>query len=886
MLVAGLPAYPALPAAAALTAPLAQPSPLLTALYAAQKQQVPMEIESERTERSTSWALPNGLVRTELSSGPERVKRNGAWVPIDTTLEQHGSVFKPRVAKADIEISAGGEAAVAKLKHSPYRSFGVRWAEKLPVPIVQGNTATYRNVVHGGDLVVTALPTGITHDVVLRERPSSPLRIPMPLDLIGIKFAKDKHGRLRLNDNFNSLLASAPAPQMWDAAADTSPDAGRRMQVDTEVIQEQGKQVLVLKPNAAFLNDPATQYPVTIDPWTTLAIKTDTFVSSDYTTGQSASTWLHAGKFGSGAKTARSYLKFETAPILGSRIVNADLRMWNYKSNTCGTSVGSGIQVRRVTSFWKSADLTLTSQPPTTSEDAVTLKAAAGDPDCASGELFYSIEGITQDWADGKPGYGVQLRAASETDASNWRMYYSSENSDTAHRPKLVVDHEPRATDVSLSGGTVNLRWGGQSGATAYLLYDDNESVEVWRGEATSVNLPIQAPAYRSLIAKAVTATGIKDIAKFLITVPAADSDQAPVLVATNTTNSIIDWQQPDGGDPAAEEEYRFTDPTQTETILPEPIAYAATKLGESGSYQMESGPIIPDGQDPGSFPVDVEPTVDPPADESGDGNGESDPYTPPVPEEVSTEPANLAYGVEITPEAAPEPETQPAMEQRSGTTTSGATATSSAARAAKRIVRSWTTYENYIPWGWIDGPEIIGQWVTCQTGADWWYTGDGRGAGFNTGKYRTRAAVKYDWSNRRNTTYKHIRSTNRYKRLSNGSMQFNARKTASGSKFHVRSLSNTGRYGRVVIEHSVNDPFCSSLADVTYANQQDMYQNGKHWLYGSHDKMPTHEMYRQDIYSDGTSSVRKIFTHKLKKPTCLVSAVPGCGTWRYQYVR
>ncbi|MEV4167338.1 hypothetical protein [Nonomuraea dietziae] len=113
-----------------------------------------------------------------------------------------------------------------------------------------------------------------------------------------------------------------------------------------------------------------------------------------------------------------------------------------------------------------------------------------------------------------------------------------------------------------------------------------------------------------------------------------------------------------------------------------------------------------------------------------------------------------------------------------------------------------------------------------------------------------------------------------------------NARKTATGSRFHVRSLSNNGRYGRVVIEHSVNDPFCTSLADVSYANQQDMYQNGKHWLYGSHDKMPTHEMYRQDIYSDGTSSVRKILTHKLKSPQCLVAAVPGCGTWRYQYVR
>ncbi|WP_405149762.1 hypothetical protein OG589_15610 [Sphaerisporangium sp. NBC_01403] len=49
---------------------------------------------------------------------------------------------------------------------------------------------------------------------------------------------------------------------------------------------------------------------------------------------------------------------------------------------------------------------------------------------------------------------------------------------------------------------------------------------------------------------------------------------------------------------------------------------------------------------------------------------------------------------------------------------------------------------------------------------------------------------------------------------------------------------------------------------------------------------MPTHEMYRQDIYSDGSRSVRNIFTHKAKNPYCLVSLYPGCGTWRYQYVK
>ncbi|MEU6744565.1 DNRLRE domain-containing protein [Streptosporangium sandarakinum] len=861
---AAVPALPGSPAYA--QPPEAAPSPLASALKSAKEHNAPVEIEAERTERSTSWALPNGLVRTELSSGPERVKRNGAWVAIDTTLEQRDGVLKPRAAKADIEISATGDGAVAKLTHGGRRSFGVRWAKRLPVPLVQGNTATYRDVVPGGDLVVTALPTGITHDVILRERPTAPLEIPMPLELSKLKFGKDKQSRLRLNDEFGNLIAAAPEPQMWDAAADASPDAGKRASVTTEVTQEHGRPTLVLKPDAAFLNDPATQYPVTIDPWTTLALKTDTFVSSDYTTGQSASTWLHAGKFGSGAKTARSYLKFDTASILGSNIVNADLRLWNYKSNTCGTAVGSGIQVRRITSYWKSADLTLANQPPTTTEDAVTLKTAAGAPDCASAELYYSIEGIVQDWADGQPGYGIQLRAANEGDATNWRMYYSSENTDTAHRPKLVVDHQPRATDATVANGVMNLRWAGVSGASEYVLYDDNEEVEIWRGTTASVDLPIAAPAYKSLIARAVTAAGTQDVAKFLITAPEADAGQAPLTVATSMTKSIIDWTDAAASDPSVEPEYRLTDATQAQTVLPEPIAAVDTSLGQEAAYQVEANPVVSDDEGEANPVVDVEPSPEPTPDETGEGNGESEPYIPRAADEPSTEPESLLLGVEISTAAAPQ--------------------TLARAAASKRITQSWVTYEAYIPKAMIDAPELGGRYITCEGGADWWYKGDNRSFGFNTNKFRTRAAIKYDWDNKKNYTYRAWHATHRYKKNSNGTFSYNSQRLASASSFHIRSLKNTGKSARVVIEHDVGNPYCNPLADISYASQQDVYSNGKHWLYGTHDKMPNHEVYRNDYYSDGTHKLSRIFTHVMKKADCLVPAAPGCGKWKYQYVK
>ncbi|WP_405150244.1 hypothetical protein OG589_17120 [Sphaerisporangium sp. NBC_01403] len=150
--------------------------------------------------------------------------------------------------------------------------------------------ATYRDVVPDGDLVATALPTGMTHDVVLRKRPSGPLEVRMPLALAGLRFAKDTSGRLRLTDTSGRLVAGAPEPQMWDAAAD-SPDAGRRAAVATSIENGKAGPVLVLRPDSGFLADLSVQYPVTIDPWTTLALQTDTFVSTDYTSAPPLCPW-------------------------------------------------------------------------------------------------------------------------------------------------------------------------------------------------------------------------------------------------------------------------------------------------------------------------------------------------------------------------------------------------------------------------------------------------------------------------------------------------------------------------------------------------------------------------------------------------------------------
>ncbi|MEV6987561.1 DNRLRE domain-containing protein [Sphaerisporangium sp. NPDC051017] len=408
----------------------------------------PVEVTSARREDSTLYTLPNGTYRVEMHSGPIRVEKNGHLIPIDVSLVQEGGRLKPKAAKSAVEFSLGGQAPLVSFSTGA-GTHAVSWPSNLTKPDVAGNTATYRDAVPGGDLVLTATPTGFTQDLVLRERPQKPINLRIPVSLPkGQHYKRALNGNLTLSAANGETLASAPPLQMHDSAAERSPDSGHTATVPAEVEKSGEGSTFVLRPDQKFLAAPDVQYPVVISMshWVGAGLKVDTFVSSDYPNSQTGATWLHAGKFGNGSKTARTYIRFNAGlPLRGVTVLNADLRLWNYKSNACGTSVESGIQVRRITSDWSPSTLTLSNQPSTTTTGALIEKAAAGEPDCAENEIYYSIESIVQDWANGAADYGVQLRAANESDSTNWRMYRSSESAGTG--PVLYVDFQTDAPE-------------------------------------------------------------------------------------------------------------------------------------------------------------------------------------------------------------------------------------------------------------------------------------------------------------------------------------------------------------------------------------------------------------------------------------------------------
>ncbi|MGN9785418.1 DNRLRE domain-containing protein [Nonomuraea sp. ZG12] len=417
-------------------------------------QGVKVEVPEETTETSITYADPGGKsFTTEVRSGPVRTKRNGTWIPIDTTLSEQGGILKPKamVVGATLEISSGGMDPFVTMT-ADGRSYALSWPTPLPKPTVKGSVATYTDAAGvGADLVVTVLPTGFRHDVVLRQRPSKPLELRIGVQTGGLTLSEGKGGRLLLTAGKGKKpVASAPQPVMWDASA-----KGRRLpkarhaKIATDVVTKDGRTELVLKPDHAFLTDPATTYPVRVDPTTTLPFNDDIELYSEMDAGQTADPtlpYMLAGRLGSGL--FRVHLRFDTTALAGTTVTDAKLSLLNIDAPTCGPQVGAGIQVRRLTSAWDENNLHWANKPTSTTEDAQINRAA-----CEPTPMQWPVTAIAQDWAGGAANHGLVLQHPNEANTSdNYRLFPSSEETDFNSPPTLTITTSGPASTPTLSG--------------------------------------------------------------------------------------------------------------------------------------------------------------------------------------------------------------------------------------------------------------------------------------------------------------------------------------------------------------------------------------------------------------------------------------------------
>ncbi|MFE9690553.1 RHS repeat-associated core domain-containing protein [Micromonospora sp. NPDC005806] len=452
-----------LPARRAEAAPLKEPDKMLerpdemAALITARMTGQRVKITNMTTDSAEYIAHPNGQVEATVHAGPVRMRRDNRWVPIDLTLQPAADGSVSALAHPlDLWISgarstAGELAAVGK--GDGRLSLG--WPGALPAPTLNHNRATYQDVVPGIDLVVEATRTGFSEYLTVKDRAAVD-RIPslaLPVSGKGLSsFTQDPSGGLTLTNAKGKPIAAVPAPEMWDGQrAPGSEEPTRRAVIATRADRPAksasrtgGGLTMRLTPDLKWLKDPATKYPVTIDPQINpLYTSFDTYVKEGDTVDRSGANDLQLGLLaGSPNAKSRAFVHWPTSALAGKQITSATVNFWNFWSNTCTANsweiwtTGAASSATR----WGT-------QPTWIQKEATSTQTKGYSSACDDGWVSISGTSFFQRAATaGQSTAYMGVRGTDETTGNSFKQFRSRNAVDTSQVPYAVVTYNSYPT--------------------------------------------------------------------------------------------------------------------------------------------------------------------------------------------------------------------------------------------------------------------------------------------------------------------------------------------------------------------------------------------------------------------------------------------------------
>lgn len=184
-----------------------------------------VEVAALTTATTVTYAEPEGGFAVREDVLPQRVRVAGHWVNVSTVLRLVMGRLVPVAVPGDVvSFSAGGSGALAVIS-SGGSSLGLSWPGRLPVPAVSGASATYRDVLPGVDLVMTATSVesgGFREVLVVRSaaaaRNPALRRLELRVTATGTRLTAGKDGSLLAVARRAGGFYSAAPPVMWDSS--------------------------------------------------------------------------------------------------------------------------------------------------------------------------------------------------------------------------------------------------------------------------------------------------------------------------------------------------------------------------------------------------------------------------------------------------------------------------------------------------------------------------------------------------------------------------------------------------------------------------------------------------------------------------------------------
>ncbi|MER7671388.1 ricin-type beta-trefoil lectin domain protein [Kitasatospora sp. NPDC096128] len=255
----------------------------------------PVTVGDLTTESSLTVAQPDGRLTLTTHLHAARVKKDGAWTPVDATLARaKDGGWSPNATPSAVVLSDGGTGPLATLTDRTGRSLALTFPFPLPIPVVTGAGARYPEVLPGVDLHVTVTDQGAVREVLVVKDAKAAANPKLATLRLGtttkdLTVAADQAGNLTVRSGDGQAVFTAPAPLMWDSSAPASPaksnsaapspDPGTAAGAPSSSADGPGDGAkvrpiavktdtdsLTLTPDAALLSGQGTAWPLFIDP--------------------------------------------------------------------------------------------------------------------------------------------------------------------------------------------------------------------------------------------------------------------------------------------------------------------------------------------------------------------------------------------------------------------------------------------------------------------------------------------------------------------------------------------------------------------------------------------------------------------------------------------
>ncbi|QMU71745.1 LamG-like jellyroll fold domain-containing protein [Streptacidiphilus sp. P02-A3a] len=483
--------------AAAATAPGQAPAPATTAsgtsssasssrlgedqaMVRARQTGKPVLATAETTSTSTLTANPNGTLTLTQDLAPVRKLVHGQWQNLDATLVRNpDGTLSPKSSTSPLSLSGGDNNAPLATMHSGDGGLALSLPAgfRLGTPTVSGATATYRSVLPGVDLAVTAQDSGGFSEVLVvkdAQAAANPALADLALgtQTSGVTLASDAAGDITGKDAHGRTLFAATAPTMWDSArlaAKTplanAPATGQSVDAHTGTpvasdttgpgagahhaslrASYRGGRV-DLTAATAVLRGKDTVYPVYIDPTFVPTGQTDTVQAwatvdsewpstSFYDPAAATPGPLHVGytNWTSDVSTNRSFFQTSVhSGVWNATVLSSSISFYENWSASCTAEPVDLYQTGSI-----SSGTTWNNQPAWISKLGSDDVANGWSTSCGPGDVTYNIQPTMQAAANGHWSNATfGLRADDESNDLAWKQFSKQATITTTY------DHAP-----------------------------------------------------------------------------------------------------------------------------------------------------------------------------------------------------------------------------------------------------------------------------------------------------------------------------------------------------------------------------------------------------------------------------------------------------------